>query len=142
MATQLFGFPLTQDSSIKSTTPVYYQGHSIYVTAKGGARVYDFLSGDLYTSMHDQLRSAPPGTLVFLWLGINYIRKYDDTRNFYVRLAEIYRHVKFYAFSVAGVNEALLINIHEATNDLVSIFNMHLSNLSRDNKVNTPHFSI
>ena len=139
MATQLFGFPLTPDSSIKSKTPVYYNGHSIYVTAKGGARVYDFVSGDLYNSMHEQISKAPKGTLVFLWLGINNIRKFVDTRNFYVGLAETYKHVKFYAFSVAGVNETALINIHEAKNNLVLMFNLQLSNLIRDNKVNTPH---
>ena len=139
MATQLFGFPLTPDSSIKSKTPVYYNGHSIYVTAKGGARVYDFVSGDLYNSMHEQISKAPKGTLVFLWLGINNIRKFVDTRNLYVGLAETYKHVKFYAFSVAGVNETALINIHEAKNNLVLMFNLQLSNLIRDNKVNTPH---
>jgi lysophospholipase L1-like esterase len=139
MAIYLFGFPLTPDSSIKSKTLVTYKGHRISVTAKGGARVYDFVSGDLYNSMHDQLRSAPPGTLVFLWLGVNNIRNYVDTRNLYVGLAEIYRHVKFYAFSVAGVNETRLKNIHEAKNNQVLMFNLQLSNLIRDNKANTPH---
>ena len=105
IATQLFGFPLTPDSSIKSTTPVYYQGHSIYVTAKGGARVYDFVSGDLYNSMDEQIRKAPSGTVVFLWLGINNINNIVDTRNLYVGFAEKYRNVKFYAFSVSGINE-------------------------------------
>lgn len=139
MATQLFGFPLTPDSSIKSKTPVLYKGHSIMVTAKGGATVYDFVSGDLYNSMHEQIRNASPGTLVFLWLGINNIRHYDDTRNLYVGLAETYKHVKFLAFSVAGVNEALLKNIHEAKNNLVLVFNLQLSILIRQNKANTPH---
>ena len=97
MATQLFGFPLTSDSSIKSKTPVYYQGHSIYVTAKGGARVYDFVSGDLYNSMYEQIRNAPKGALAFLWLGINN-RNFVDTRNLYVGLAEIYKHVNFMHF--------------------------------------------
>ena len=139
MATQLFGFPLTQDSSIKSTTPVYYQGHSIYVTAKGGARVYDFVSGDLYNSLHEQIRKAPSGTLVFLWLGINNINNFVDTRNLYVGFAETYRHVKFYAFSVAGINEVAMQNLHDAKNNLVSEFNSQLSNLIRENRVNTPH---
>ena len=65
MATQLFGFPITKDTAIKSKTPAYYNGHSIYVTAKGGARVYDFVSGDLYNSMHEQIRNAPKGHLYF-----------------------------------------------------------------------------
>ena len=139
MATQLFGFPLTPDSSIKSKTPVYYQGHSIYVTAKGGARVYDFVSGDLYSSMHEQIRKAPSGTLVFLWLGINNIRNFEDTRNLYVGLAETYKHVKFYAFSVAGINEVAMQNLHDAKNNLVLMFNLQLSNLIKKNRVNTPH---
>ena len=139
MATQLFGFSFTPDTSIKSKTPVSYQGHSIYVTAKGGARVYDFVSGDLYNSMHEQIRNASPGTLVFFWLGINNIRNFVDTRNLYVGLAQTYKHVKFYAFSVAGVNEARLKNIHEAKNNQVLMFNLQLSNLIRDNKANTPH---
>ena len=139
MATQLFGFPSTPDSSIKSTTPVYYQGHSIYVTAKGGARVYDFVSGDLYNSMDEQMRKAPSGTVVFLWLGINNINNFVDTRNLYVGFAEKYRNVKFYAFSVAGINEVAMQNLHDAKNNLVSEFNSQLSNLIRENRVNTPH---
>ena len=139
MATQLFGFSITKDTAIKSKTPVYYNGHSIYVTAKGGARVYDFVSGDLYNSMHEQIRNAPKGTLVFLWLGINNIKNFEDTRNLYVGLAEKYRHVKFYAFSVAGINEVVMKNIHNAKNNLVLMFNLQLSNLIRDNKANTPH---
>ena len=139
MATQLFGFPSTPDSSIKSTTPVYYQGHSIYVTAKGGARVYDFVSGDLYNSMDEQIRKAPSGTVVFLWLGINNINNIVDTRNLYVGFAEKYRNVKFYAFSVAGINEVAMQNLHDAKNNLVSEFNSQLSNLIRENRVNTPH---
>ena len=139
MATQLFGFPSTPDSSIKSTTPVYYQGHSIYVTAKGGARVYDFVSGDLYNSMDEQMLKAPSGTVVFLWLGINNINNFVDTRNLYVGFAEKYRNVKFYAFSVAGINEVAMQNLHDAKNNLVSEFNSQLSNLIRENRVNTPH---
>ena len=139
MATQLFGFSITKDTAIKSKTPAYYNGHSIYVTAKGGARVYDFISGDLYNSMHEQIRNAPKGTLVFLWLGINNIKNFEDTRNLYVGLAEKYRHVKFYAFSVAGINEVVMKNIHNAKNNLVLMFNLQLSILIKKNKANTPH---
>jgi len=139
MATQLFGFPSTRDCSIKSKTPISYYGHSIHVTAKGGARVYDFVSGDLYNSMHEQIRKAPHGTLVFLWLGINNIRNFVDTRNLYVGLAQKYKHVKFYAFSVAGLNETKMLNKHDAKNNLVLIFNLQLSLLIKQNKAYTPH---
>ena len=139
MATQLFGFSITKDTAIKSKTPVYYNGHSIYVTAKGGARVYDFVSGDLHNSMREQIRNAPKGTLVFLWLGIDGVKNFEDTRNLYVGLAEKYRHVKFYAFSVAGINEVVMKNIHNAKNNLVLMFNLQLSILIKKNKANTPH---
>ena len=89
--------------------------------------------------MDKQIRKAPSGTVVFLWLGINNINNIVDTRNLYVGFAEKYRNVKFYAFSVAGINEVAMQNLHDAKNNLVSEFNSQLSNLITENRVNIPH---
>ena len=94
-------------TNIRSTSPISYKGDSFQVTAQVGASAYTFTGGsEIYTSVHNQLQKASPGTNVLLWLGINDPSAVESTFSFYKGLATKYTSLKFYAISITGVNES------------------------------------
>ena len=94
-------------TNIRSTSPISYKGDSFQVTAQVGASAYTFTGGsEIYTSVHNQLKKASPGTNVLLWLGINDPSAVESTFCFYKGLATKYTSLKFYAISITGVNES------------------------------------
>jgi len=132
MAANLFGFPLTPKSIIKNENPFRYRGHNIYVIAKKGASAMNFAtsSGDLYTETHERIRKISSGsseTLVFLCLGINSIRNIMGTSKLYIGFANAHKRAKFYAISMAGVNEDIIKNRYDIKNNQISTFNKKLS---------------
>ena len=135
IAIDVIGFPKTDDYTIKSKTPIYFKGHYFHVTASHWATVYNFTKGDLYQSMHEQISKASSGTYVFLCLGLFNIRNYVDTKNFYIQLAQTYRHVKFIAFPVVGVSK--MFPKQYASNELIYQFNLQLNALINEASTHT-----
>ena len=135
IAFDIIRFPQTNDYTIKSKTPIYFKGHYFHVTSSPQASVYDFTKGDLYQSMHEQISKASSGTYVFLCLGLFNIKNYVETKNFYVQLAQTYRHVKFIAFPVVGVLPGFPSEY--ATNNLIYQFNLQLNALINEASTHT-----
>ena len=114
MATSLMGFSYSTikneggtGTNVRSTSPRKYSGHSIQVTAQVSASSYTFSSGsEVYISLHTQLKTAEPGTIVLLWLGINDCGAVSSTYSFYATLALNYPKLNFIALSITGVNES------------------------------------
>lgn len=148
MGVGLMGFPyatITQyygtGTNVRSTSAKSYGGHSFQCTAQVGASSYTFKSGsDIYNSMINQLKKAASGTIVIFWLGINDPSAVESTFNFYAGLAKNYKSLKFYAFSVTGVNANKIKNI---SNNDVKNFNSKISTkISNANISNLKYRSI
>jgi lysophospholipase L1-like esterase len=114
MAVLLMGFDYSTitkyygtGTNVRSTSPRQFNGNSIQVTAQVSASSYTFKQGsEIYTSAHNQLKKAAPGTTVLLWLGINDYDAIDSTFNFYSTLARTYTTLNFYAVPITGINES------------------------------------
>lgn len=148
MGVGLMGFPyatITQyygtGTNVRSTSAKSYGGHSFQCTAQVGASSYTFKSGsDIYNSMINQLKKAASGTIVIFWLGINDPSAVESTFNFYAGLAKNYKSLKFYAFSITGVNANKIKNI---SNNDVKNFNSKISTkISNANISNLKYRSI
>ena len=144
MAVRFLDIPINAKYSINNNNPYRYKGHSIYVIAKKGASINDFFSNsgcfysELRKRIHD-LYSKSPGTYVFLMLGINSIKNYGSIGKFYKDLAQVYKSVNFYTFSVVGINEGSSKNINDVTNNQILLFNQKLSHIISENKKYTPN---
>ena len=148
MGIYLMGFPYATTTqyygtgtNIRSTSAKSYGGHSFQCTAQVGASSYTFKSGsDIYNSMINQFKKAASGTTVIFWLGINDPDAIDSTFNFYAKLAKSYPNLKFYAFSITGVNSN---KIKDISNNKVKNFNSKISQkISNANISNLKYRSI
>ena len=72
-------------------------------------------------------------------LGVNSIKNYVSIGKFYKDLAQVYKHVNFYAFSVVGINEGYSQNINDVINNQILFFNQKLSYIISENKRYTPN---
>ena len=109
-------------------------GYSIKVIAEGSASHYTFLKegSDVSNGVKKILGSAKPGTNVLLWLGINFLSS-QGTFDYYKKIAQQYKNLKFYAISVTGVVES--IKIYKVKNENVKRFNIDLKNKIQSSKI-------
>ena len=123
MAAYLIGIPY-DGKNIRTTTAKGYSGYSIQCTAQVSASYSTYAEGgELYQSVINQLSSAQANTNVLLWLGINSVWAPEQTYNFYVKLAQKYPKLSFYAVAITGVNEQRWPTVH---NSSVRQFNSNL----------------
>ena len=106
-----------------TTDPVPYEDFNIQVTTT--QLIKHLVSGsDAVNLLHNQLKSAKPGTNVLLNIGIDDLDLLDSIIIFYGKLADKYIKLNFYVVSVIGVDETK-INIE---NSKVIEFNKIIQN--------------
>ena len=122
-------FPIFQGNypAITTTDPVTYGKHNVRFDCMPGARINDFLSGQVLGNFLEALiQQASPGSYVFLWVGVNNVAEQDSlvlTFHRYLFLAQKYPLINFIVFSLSGVNEQLLAGHHNANNQLIINYN-------------------
>ena len=138
MAKFVLGFQWTKSTgptpNIISENAREQFGYSIKVIAEGSASHYTFLNegSDVSKGVKKILGSAKPGTNVLLWLGINFLSS-QGTFDYYKKIAQQYKNLKFYAISVTGVVES--IKIYKVKNENVKRFNIDLKNKIQSSKI-------
>ena len=111
-------------SAIMTYNPIPFSDYNIQITAMKIANILIDEMSDAALHISNQLKDAKYGTDVLLSIGIDNLDDFNSIAKYIGKLAEKYKNLNFYVFSLVGVDQ----NLCEILNTSIKEYNRDLKN--------------